>query len=236
MFAAAANREHRADRVKLNEMRPHQIGKAVALRLALPSALLVAVFVTTAHTQDAGTPSVSPQDVQAKIAYCEVCHGPSAQGFVGFYPIPRLAGQQIAYIENQLRGFIERKRTNPIMTNVAHTLSPAMLTALATKLHDLNPKPVGGAPTNLVAAGETIYKNGISSANVPACAGCHGADAKGSAQFPRLAGQLYPYVVRQLSNWSTERAEDLSGIMAPIAHNLNKSQIEEVAAYVSGLE
>ena len=220
----------------LSEAGLYRNGKAVGLRLALQSALLATLFVASGHTQEAATASVSPQEVQAKIAYCEVCHGPSARGFVGYYPIPRLAGQQTAYVENQLRGFIERKRTNPIMTNVAHTLSPAMLTALATKLHDLNPKPVGGAPADLVAAGETIYKNGISGADVPACAGCHGPDAKGNAQFPRLAGQLYPYVVRQLTSWSTERAENLSGIMAPIAHNLNKSQIEEVAAYVSGLE
>jgi cytochrome c553 len=213
----------------------HWSGKAVCSRLALQSVLLGTLFVAPAHALDTTT-SVSPQDVQAKIGYCEVCHGPSARGFVGYYPIPRLAGQQVAYIENQLRGFISRKRTNPIMANVAHTLSPAMLTALAAKLHDLNPKPVGGAPADHVAAGEKIYREGIPGGSVPACAGCHGAEARGNDQFPRLAGQLYPYVVLQLTNWSTERAEDLSGIMAPIAHNLNKSQIEEVAAYVSGLE
>lgn len=210
--------------------------KTASLRLALPATFLVLVLVGSGRAEDATTAAVTPQQVDAKIKYCEVCHGPSARGFVGFYPIPRLAGQQVAYIENQLRGFIERKRTNPIMANVAHTLSPAMLTALAEKFHDLNPKPVGGAPADLAAAGEKIFKQGIPGANVPACASCHGPDAKGNDQFPRLAGQLYPYVVRQLSNWSTERAEDLSGIMAPIAHNLNKSQVEAVAAYVSSLE
>ena len=234
-FAVTAMREHEAARVIPSKTRRHRSGKAVCLRLALQSGLLATLFVAPAHALDVTT-SVSPQDVQAKIAYCEVCHGPSARGFVGYYPIPRLAGQQIAYIANQLRGFIDRKRTNPIMANVAHTLSPAMLTALAAKLHDLNPKPVGGAPADRAAAGEKIYKEGIPSASVPACAGCHGAEARGNDQFPRLAGQLYPYVVLQLTNWSTERAEDLSGIMAPIARNLNKSQIEEVAAYVSGLE
>jgi cytochrome c553 len=234
-FAITAMREHEAARVVPSQTRRHRSGKAVCLRMALQSGLLATLFVAPAHALDATT-SVSPQDVQAKIAYCEVCHGPSARGFVGYYPIPRLAGQQVAYIENQLRGFIDRKRTNPIMANVAHTLSPAMLTALAAKLHDLNPKPVGGAPADRVAAGEKIYKEGIPSASVPACAGCHGAEARGNDQFPRLAGQLYPYVVLQLKNWSTERAEDLSAIMAPIAHNLNKSQIEEVAAYVSGLD
>jgi hypothetical protein len=40
------------------------------------------------------------------------------------------------------------------MYNVAHVLSPAMQAALAKYFHDLNPKPVGGAPQELVAAGK----------------------------------------------------------------------------------
>jgi len=210
--------------------------KLVSVQLALLSATLAIVFAPLGRAEDTNAAGVSPQEVQAKMAYCEVCHGSSAQGFVGYYPIPRLAGQQIAYIENQLRGFIERKRANPIMINVAHVLSPAMLTALATNFHNLNPKPVGGAPRELVAAGKQIYEQGIPNANVPACATCHGPQAKGNEQFPRLAGQLYPYVVNQLTNWSKERGEELSTIMAPIAHSLTEPQIEAVAAYVSYLE
>jgi cytochrome c553 len=233
----------------LSRERQPRTGTA-GLRSALQLAILTALLLAPARGQNStaeptnaqdntaqnAASAVSPQDVQAKMAYCEVCHGPDARGFVGYYPIPRLAGQQVAYIESQLRGFIARKRANPIMTNVAHTLSPAMLTALAAKFHDLNPKPVGGAPANLVASGEEIYKEGIGGASIPPCAGCHGLQAKGNDQFPRLAGQLYPYVVTQLTNWSKERAEDLSSIMAPIAHNLNASQIAAVAAYVSTLD
>jgi cytochrome c553 len=210
--------------------------KLLSVELAVLSAALALVFAPAGRAQDTNAAAVSTHDVQAKMAYCEVCHGPSARGFIGYYPIPRLAGQQTAYIENQLQGFIERKRVNPIMTNIAHVLSPAMLTALATNFHDLNPKPVGGAPKELVAAGKKIYEQGIPDASVPACTSCHGPDAKGNEQFPRLAGQLYPYVVGQLTNWGKERAEDLSNIMAPIAHSLTKQQIEAVAAYVSYLE
>ena len=64
---------------------------------------------------------------------------------------------------------------------------------------------------------------------------CHGAEGKGNGPFPRLAGQLYAYVVAQLTNWGHERTEENSQIMAPIAHGLTKPQIEAVAAYVSGL-
>ena len=210
--------------------------KNTGLRTAMPSvmALVAAMLAGTARAEDAST--VSSKEVQAKLQYCNVCHGVSAQGFLGYYPIPRLAGQQIAYIENQLQGFVEHKRANNIMFKVGHVLSPAMITALATNFHDLNPKPLQNAPKELVAAGKKIYEEGVPSANVLACASCHGKEAKGDGQFPRLAGQLYGYVTLQLTTWSKERAENTSDIMAPIARGLTDAQIKAVAAYVSYLE
>ena len=211
--------------------------RGIRLHLTLQSvaALVAVMFAGVARAaNDAAT--VSQQEVQAKLQYCNVCHGVSAQGFLGYYPIPRLAGQQIAYIENQLQGFVEQKRVNNIMFNVGHVLSPAMIKALATNFHDLNPKPLANAPKELVAAGKQIYEEGIPSANIIACATCHGKEAKGDGQFPRLAGQLYAYVALQLTNWSKERAESTSNIMAPIARGLTESQIKAVAAYVSYLE
>lgn len=216
---------------------------AIGLQFALQTAILAIVFSASARAQDAGTTAVSQQDVQAKMQYCEVCHGPSARGFVGFYPIPRLAGQQPQYLKNQLQAFVERRRVNPIMFSVAHVLSPAMQTALTTNFIELNPKPLGGAPKELVAAGKKIFEEGIPDASVPvpACSSCHGPDAKGNNAFPRLAGQLYPYMVRELGDWSTERGQDpakpdTSAIMQPIAHSLTEPQIKAVAAYLSYLE
>jgi cytochrome c553 len=209
--------------------------QGISLQLAVKSAaaLLAVMIAGAARANDS---NVSSQEVQAKLQYCEVCHGVSAQGFLGYYPIPRLAGQQIAYIENQLQGFVEKKRANNIMFNVGHVLSPAMISALATSFHDLNPRPLGNGPKELVAAGKQIYEEGVPSANVIACATCHGKEAKGDGQFPRLAGQLYAYVTLQMTNWSKERGETTSDIMAPIARGLTESQIKAVAAYVSNLE
>ena len=155
--------------------------------------------------------------------------------------MPRLAGQQPEYLENQLRAFIERRRTNPIMFNVAHVLSPSMISGLAAHFEDLNPKPLGGAPKELVAAGKTIYEEGVPGADVPPCSSCHGPEAKGDGAFPRLAGQLNDYIFRKLVNWSSERGQDranpdTSAIMEPIAHKLTEPQIAAVAAYLSYLE
>jgi cytochrome c553 len=213
--------------------------------MSFQSVLLTAAFAiavsAAAHAEDKGKAAVPKQELDAKIAYCKTCHGVSGQGFRGTFPMPRLAGQQPEYLENQLQAFIERRRTNPVMFNVAHVLSPSMLTALGTHFKELNPKPLGGAPKELVAAGKKIYEEGVPSAEVPACATCHGPEAKGADAFPRLAGQLHDYVAKKLLNWSKERGQDpakpdTSAIMEPIAHNLTEAQVKAVAAYLSYLE
>ena len=211
------------------------------IRLALPAAILAIVVSATGRAEDAGTADFSTQALQAKIQYCKTCHGVSGQGFHGSTPIPRLAGQQTEYIENQLRAFIEHRRNNKYMYNVSHVLSPAMRTALAKHFSELNPKPLGGAPKGLVAMGKKIYEGGIPDADVPPCASCHGPEAKGAGEFPRLAGQLNDYILNKLVNWNTERGQDpakpdTSAIMQPIAHKLTKPQIEAVAAYLNYLE
>src|ERR1700693_3665721 len=103
--------------------------------MRITSLFLTAAFamVGSGATQaaDKGNAAVPKQELEAKIAYCKTCHGVSGQGFRGSFPMPRLAGQQPEYLENQLQAFIERRRTNPVMFNVAHVLSPSMLTALA---------------------------------------------------------------------------------------------------------
>jgi cytochrome c553 len=205
------------------------------------AAVFTIVFTTVGRAEEKSPDTISPQELQAKIAYCKTCHGVSGQGFRGSYSMPRLAGQQPEYLENQLRAFIERRRTNPVMFNVAHVLNPAMVTALATHFKDLNPKPLGGAPKELVAAGKKIYEEGLPEANVPPCASCHGPEAKGDGAFPRLAGQLHDYIFKKLVNWSKERGQDpakpdTSAIMEPIAHGLTEPQIAAVADYLSYLE
>ena len=201
------------------------------MRLAAQAAILAAALTGTARADD----------VQGKLELLQGLPRRSAQGHRVYFPIPRLAGQQPEYLENQLRAFIEHRRTNNIMFNVAHALSPGMVAALAAHFRSLNPPPVGGAPKGLAAEGRRIFQDGVPDANIAACAACHGPDATGVGEIPRLAGQLYPYLIKELVNWGHERGQnparpDTSAIMSPVAHSLNKSQIEAVAAYVSELK
>jgi len=216
-------------------------------RVLAPAALLAALVCAGAGAAEdtakgAAPPAAVPaKEFQAKSAYCETCHGLSARGFIGTSPMPRLAGQQPGYIKNQLQAFIERRRLNPVMGNVAHVLSPAMVEALAEHFKDLDPPPYGGAAKELMSEGKKIFHEGVPDVEVPACETCHGLDGHGLDQFPRLAGQLNSYVVNKLTNWPKERGQDPknpdnSEIMGPIAAKLTKEQIAAVAAYVSDLK
>lgn len=215
--------------------------KLSSLRSILLTAVLTIVFSVAGRPGGGGAAALPRQGLRAKLEYCKTCHGLSGQGYNGYFPMPRLAGQQPKYIENQLLAFIEHRRTNPIMLNVAHGLTPSMITALAAHFRELDSRPLGGAPRERLGIGRTIYQEGLPEANVPACSACHGAEAKGKDEIPRLAGQLYPYTVKALTNWSRERGQggtknDTSAIMAPTSHNLTPPQIAAIAAYLSYLK
>jgi len=217
--------------------------KYSGLQLAMQSAILTIMLSTTSFAAATDTPATSTGGLQAKIKYCQDCHGQSGQGYRGVLPIPRIAGQTTKYIENQLLAFFESRRDKNVSVNMPeiHSVSPAMRTALSAHFRNLNPEPLGDGPENLVATGKTIYEEGIPGANVPACSGCHGPEAKGKDEIPRLAGQIYPYTIKELTDWSKERGqnptnEGTAAVMTPVAHSLSQPQIAAIAAYLSYLK
>ena len=64
------------------------------------------------------------------------------------------------------------------------------------------------------------------------CAACHGPDGNSaSAEFPRIAGQHYDYLVKMLHRYKS--GERNNPVMAPMAKNLSRRDIEDLAAYYS---
>ena len=218
--------------------------KYIGLLLAMPPAILAIAFSTKSFAAGTDTEAISKHDLQAKTQYCQDCHGLSGQGTSGGYlPIPRIAGQTPKYIEKQLLAFTEsmRDKDSSVGITTAHTVSPAMRPLLATQFSNLNPEPIGDGPRDLVAAGKTIYEEGVPEANVPACSGCHGPEAKGKNEIPRLAGQLNSYTKKELADWSTKRGqnplnEGVAAAMKQVAHSLSPSQIAALASYLSSLK
>src|SRR5260370_12920809 len=121
-------------------------GGPINFQSVLLTTVVAIVFSVAAHAEDKGAFAVSMHELKAKTDYCKTCHGVSGQGFRGSFPMPRLAGQQPEYLENQLQAFIERRRTNPVIFNVAHVLCPSMIKTLATNFRDLNPKALRRTP------------------------------------------------------------------------------------------
>jgi cytochrome c553 len=205
------------------------------------ASFIVLFSVSAVRAEDSKPAAISAQAIQAKVAFCKTCHGLSGQGFLGAQPIPRLAGQQPDYIAYELTALKEHRRTDPFMNEVVKGLTPEMIKAVSTHFKDLNPPPASPGPQALVAAGKKIYDEGVPSEEVPPCSACHGEDASGAGEFPRLAGQLNEYMVRELEEWDSIRGldpknPDNAAIMSPITHKLTKEQKLAVAAYLSNLK
>jgi len=84
--------------------------------------------------------------------------------------------------------------------------------------------------------GKTIFMNG--KGDVPACNSCHGKDGMGDDAMgtPRLAGQGYSYIVKQLEDFATDKRMDTTMfIMNTNAKGLTSEDRMDVAAYVNSL-
>lgn len=165
---------------------------------------------------------------------CTWCHGPSAQGYT---PAPRLAGQRMGYIEQQLTSFGSHTRDGPFskqyMWGAAGNLGPQTAHDLAIYFSKLPQRPANDGDKELAAKGELIYQRGMPEANIVACVACHGPNAEGVGEIPRLGGLAYTYLKRRLQQWNEGYHGALQRPMPHIASQLSRDQIEQLASYLS---
>ena len=207
----------------MRQSRP-RIGWAIAL----PVVLVLAAC-------NSGEPRSADPVVDGTVHVCSSCHGLDGRSINPTFP--RLAGQQHDYIVAQLKAFRDHTRADPH----AHTYMWGMAAELTDKTIDgladyySSQTPVAGTLSDpaLMAAGKTIFTEGIADRQVPACAGCHGEKGAGVGSIPRLAGQHQSYIAEQLVNFaSMARANE---IMHDNSKNLTPEEIHQVAAYVGSL-
>lgn len=87
------------------------------------------------------------------------------------------------------------------------------------------------------ANGEQIFKNG--KGDVPACVSCHGQEGLGDDAMgtPRLAGQGYKFLVKQLSDFASDQRKDTTMfIMNTNAKGLSTQDHQDVSLYLTMLE
>ncbi len=171
---------------------------------------------------------------------CTACHG--LDGMRTANGVPRLAGQNAAYLLRQLQAFAAQgqRRAGGVMGAMAVNLSEQQMSSAADyyasqPLHA--PAPWPAQTDQQRRAGEHIYFDGVPYQHVDSCASCHGVDAAGLHQlFPRLAGQHPDYLAAQLRDFrSGRRTTDPESMMRRVARSLSDLQIDAVAAYLGNL-
>lgn len=166
---------------------------------------------------------------------CAGCHGPDGNSLAGTFP--KLAGQHYTYLLKQLRDFKAGRRTNPIMSPMAATLTPQAMKDVAAYFSSQKIKPGHGDPA-LAKVGEKLYRGGNLKTGLVACSGCHGPEGHGNplAVFPALRSQQPIYLETQLKNWrDRKRTNDPNGMMATVAAKLTNKEINELAQYITDL-
>lgn len=172
---------------------------------------------------------------KAKAAVCGACHGADGKALQPSYP--NLAGQHASYISKQLTDYRDGARVNALMSGQAANLSDEDIQDLAAFYSGLTKIENVASEENLTL-GQNIYRGGITSAGVAACAACHGPAGIGNpgAVWPLVSGQNSQYTADQLRYFrSGERANDPNAMMRGVAKRMTDAEIEAVANYISGL-
>ena len=196
-------------------------------------------FFAIVHEVRAAAP-VDPNAPAATVAaqVCSECHGANGSAPPG--EAPNLAGQKTEFLRRQLRAFKSHSRSDEAATAnmwpVAHELSERQIDDLAAYFaaQPARAQPTEGSPAR-IAAGQAIFARGAAAHGVPSCSGCHGRDAAGTAEAPRLAGQHAEYLSRQLSVFQRSNGRPGAAAMRSVAHELTPDAIDDVAAYLQAL-
>lgn len=193
------------------------------------SSLMVSSAILAEEKQALFTSAVE----ETATTVCAACHGADGNSVISLNP--KLAGQHSEYLYKQLSEFKEGKRVNAVMSGMVANLSPEEMQGLAAYYASQSLKLAKAKANGAGSLGEKIYRGGIASTKVPACAACHGANGEGMPKrFPSLSGQHTDYTVQQLRTFRTgERAN--APMMQVISSKMTEAEMQAVADYIQGL-
>ena len=182
---------------------------------------------------------------------CAACHSDNGQGGKrGEYP--RLAGQQVKYLESQLKNFRARTRVNIPMFPYTQEreLSDADIKDIAAYLNgvvldtkmptytgkeDALTKLLMAERVMIIPRAEGNLENG-GKVFQKQCAACHGPSGKGRGMFPMLVGQYTNYLQRQIDLYlKGDRPHDEEG-MVGVLNGLQAQDIQDVLAYLTSIQ
>jgi len=173
-----------------------------------------------------------PKHGAALYETCASCHRANGAG-AAHDGVPNLAGQHYQVIIKQLVDFRDTERLDLRMEGFAsqHYLEgPQDLADIAAHISNLTPQP-----TNNVGSGE--YTRLGAAAYLRACRHCHGEAAQGDnrLRYPRLAGQHYNYLIKQIDMMIGGTRFNVSWDHAKLLENLTDEEIVGLADYLARL-
>ena len=170
------------------------------------------------------------QDVEAgrkKAETCAACHGPGGNSAVPQFPI--LAGQTARYLYLQIKDFKEGRRKEPTMDPFVAPLSREDMLDLSAYFAAQRLKPGNFKVDDKRAA------RGKAKADETLCTMCHLGGFMGQNEIPRVAGQHYEYIVKQMKDFKNYRRTNDAGNMASVSKTLSDQDIEDLGHYVTSL-
>jgi cytochrome c553 len=181
----------------------------------------------------AGEALYNSGDATRGVVACITCHGPKGQSAVATWP--KLSAQHAAYTAKQLKNFKEGSRVNAIMMGMSMPLNDQDMVNIATYLSQQTPSQGVAQSKETIELGKSIYRGGIASKGVPACAGCHSPNGAGiPSQYPRQGGQWAEYSYNQLIGFR-EGTRKNSVQMTTISSKLSDQEMKAVSDYMAGL-
>jgi cytochrome c553 len=180
----------------------------------------------------------TPNIEQGKRHYhiCARCHLPEAWGNEdGTYP--QLAGQHINVLMKQLLDIRSGKRNTPLMYPFVQQrtlggyqeMSDVVAYISTLPMNPSHSKGPWSPGTDRYQAGQKIYQQ--------TCVTCHGERAEGNNElvFPRLQGQQYPYMSRQML-MIKKGLREVAPVMKALVDQLDEQQLENVVNYISYIQ
>jgi cytochrome c553 len=167
-------------------------------------------------------PAIAADEIEAKLQVCGSCHGQNGQP-MDPKTMPVIWGQQQNFLVKQLHDYRAGDRENPIMAAMAKTLKQEELRPAAAYFASKSwPAPNAAAAAAPPPDGMAV------------CQICHQEKFVGGAPAPRLAGQSYEYLIKQMNDFANGTRTN-SMDMAKIMSELSASQREAMAHYIAGL-
>ncbi len=192
--------------------------------IALGAALLAGASGTWAQADEARAKKIAGGS-------CFLCHGMNGESTSEVFP--RLAGQHAEYIAKQLGAFKNGTRKSTAMSEMVAKLTPDEMLALGKFYEKMALPREEPKEPQLAAMGRYIYHNGNKFSGVPACVSCHGTNAEGAANLPRLATQFSGYIHTQLKSFNKRERTNDNVVMHVVAEKMTELEMAAVAEYVS---